>query len=53
MYCYLDKIYVEKKFIGTAYAEIRIDDDANVSGVAIGIRQEVLDSPIGFDDWLS
>lgn len=53
MYCYLDKIYVEKKFIGTAYAELLEDEEENVLGGAIGIRQEVLDSPLGFDEWLS
>lgn len=53
MYCHLDKIWVEKDFIATAYASPVIDARGNVTGGGVGIRQEVLDSPMTFDAWLS
>jgi hypothetical protein len=53
MYCYLDKIFVEKEFVGTAYASPLIDSNGKIVSGAIGIRKEVLDSPLTFTQWLS
>lgn len=53
MYCHLSTIWVEKSFAGTAYAGLVQDSSGKVSGGGIGIRREVLESNLGFDDWLS
>lgn len=53
MYCHLDKIWIEKSFIGTAYATLVQDSNGKVTGGGIGIRREVLESQLSFDDWLS
>lgn len=53
MYCHLEKIWIEKSFVGTAYAGLVEDASGQVLGGGIGIRREVLESKLGFDDWLS
>lgn len=53
MYCHLSAIWVEKSFVGTAYAGLVKDPSGRVTGGGIGIRREVLESRLGFDDWIS
>lgn len=53
MYCHLSKIWIEKSFVGTAYAGLVRDSSGKTIGGGIGIRREVLESKLGFDDWLS
>lgn len=53
MYCHVDKLWVEKEFHGTAYASPMVDKDGKVVAGGVGIRQEVLDSNLTFDQWLS
>ena len=53
MYCHLDKIWIEKSFAGTAYASPLVDKSGRVIAGGIGVREEVLNSPLSFDDWLS
>jgi hypothetical protein len=53
MYCYVSKITVEQSFFGTAYANGIVDANDKLTSGEVGIRQEVLESPLSFDDWLS
>lgn len=53
MYCHLTKIYIENEFIATAYASNDIDSSGKVIGGIIGIRRELLDIDISFDQWLN
>ena len=53
MFCSLDKIFIEKKFIGTAYAGILKDPSGNVTGGVMGIRKSVLDEGLDLATWAS
>jgi hypothetical protein len=54
MYCHLERIWIEKKFSATAYATGISDVSGGpVTGGAVGIRKEVLDSDSDFDRWLT
>lgn len=53
MFCSLDVIYIEKKFIGTAYAGVIEDDEGNIIGAKMGIRQSVLDEKLDLNLWAS
>ena len=49
MYCYLDRIWIEKGFIGTAYADPLTTSKGKILAGGIGIRREVLESALPFD----
>ena len=53
MYCHVDKIWVEKELDSTAYASPIYDRNHQMVGGGVGIRQEVLESPLSFGQWLS
>jgi hypothetical protein len=54
MFCHLTKIYIEKDFIGSAYAGlVREGDQENgpILGGILGVRQSLLDHPYSLDEW--
>ncbi len=53
MFCSLKKIYVEKKFFGTAYAGMLTDDNKKVQGAILGVRQSILDAHLTLSQWAS
>lgn len=54
MYCFLERIWVEKSFFATAYATSIVDVPGGPNtGGAIGIRKETLDSGVDLDHWLT
>jgi hypothetical protein len=53
MYCHMDRLWVEKSLVSTAYASPEVDDNNHLISGAVGIREEILESSLSFDDWLS
>ncbi len=52
MYCHVDKLWIEKDFYATAYASPVMVNDVMVGG-GVGVRQEILESNMPFDAWIS
>lgn len=53
MFCSLDVINIEKKFLGTAYAGMILDQTGQLKRVQIGIRKSVLDEALDLHTWAS
>jgi len=53
MYCHLERVFVEKSFPASAYASPITDSDGKIVSAAVGIRQEILDSPQSYPHWLT
>jgi hypothetical protein len=55
MFCYLERIFIEKEFIGSAYGSLYVDsnDPNNILGGMIGIREDFILHPSLLDDWAS
>jgi len=53
MLCHVKQIYIEKNFIGSAYAGLFANSDHKVLGGMIGIRKSLLDQPSTLDEWAS
>lgn len=53
MFCSLKRIYIEKKFEGTAFADAFTDAQGRPVGAAIGIRKSVLDENLRLPAWAS
>lgn len=53
MFCSVKKIFIEKKFGGTAYASYIENDQGKRDGAFIGIRKSVLDESLDLTTWAS
>lgn len=53
MYCSVDKLWVEKKLSSSAYASPLFDTNGQIAAGGVGVRQEILDANLGFDQFLS
>jgi hypothetical protein len=53
MYCHLDKLWIEKNFYATAYATPVMDASGKIVGGGVGVREEILNSNLSFDSWIS
>lgn len=53
MYCHLDKLWIEKSFPATAYASPLVDSKMKMISGAVGVRQELVETHLSFDDWIS
>lgn len=53
MFCSLSRIYVEKAFVGTAYAGVIRDASGALIGAKMGIRKSVLDERLDLTTWAS
>lgn len=51
IFCSLKVIYIEKEFIGTAYAGLVKDEKENIIGAKLGIRKSVLDENLDLTTW--
>jgi len=55
MFCHIKRIYVEKEFVGSAYAGLYTEagNEKHVLGGLIGVRKSLLDNPATLDSWAS
>ncbi len=53
MFCSLRHIFIEKQFVGTAYAGTIRGNDGNTQGAMMGIRKSVLDESLNLQTWAS
>ena len=53
MFCSLDYLFIEKTFVGTAYAGTILDPAGNPMGAVMGIRKSVLDEALNLSTWAS
>lgn len=51
MFCSLKHIYIEKEFVGTAYASQIQNKDGILNGAFIGIRKSVIDENLNLQTW--
>ncbi len=52
-FCSLRHLYIEKEFIGTAYAAVRRTEEGQLNGAIMGIRQSVIDEKLNLTTWAS
>lgn len=53
MFCSLERIFVEKEFVGTAYAGLFVDEQGAKHGAVIGVRKSILETPMSLEFWAS
>lgn len=53
MFCSLERIFIEKEFVGTAYGGLAMDSNHKVLGALMGFRKDFLDQTYTIDFWAS
>jgi hypothetical protein len=55
MFCHLERIYIEKDFVASAYGGLFEDpaDENHILGGMIGLREEFLKNPVSLNEWAS